>query len=119
MDTLRQRVEALEHHLRTLEAHTQTLERRLGWWRRLAWGLGLLALSGWALHADLAANAQPTRLDDHHANGGDLLKTLQALLTHVSLATDEAGHPEVVISGADGQTAARRTHRTAPTDWGT
>jgi hypothetical protein len=101
MENLRQRVEALEHHLRSLEAHTQTLERRLGWWRRLAWGLGLLALGGWALHAGPAADAQSTRLDGHLGNVGDLLKTLQALLTHVTLVTDDAGRPEIVITGAN------------------
>jgi hypothetical protein len=44
MDNLQERVAALEHHLQTLQAHTHAVERRLWWWRRLAWGLVVLSL---------------------------------------------------------------------------
>jgi hypothetical protein len=101
MEHLHHRLDALEQQLRTLAAHTQTVERRLRGWRRLAWGLGLLALGGWVLHTSPAANAQSPRLDGHLGNVGELLKTLQALLTHVSIATDDAGRREIIITGAN------------------
>jgi hypothetical protein len=46
MENLLERVEALEHHLRTLVAHTRTVERRLCLWRRLACGLGYCSCWG-------------------------------------------------------------------------
>ena len=45
MENLLERVEALEHHLRTLKAQTHTVNRRLRGWRRLA--CGLVVLLGW------------------------------------------------------------------------
>ena len=46
LEALEQQTEELKHHTRALEAHTHTVERRLRWWRRMAYGLGVLGLLG-------------------------------------------------------------------------
>jgi hypothetical protein len=94
MDNLSERVAALEHHI-------QTMNRQLRGWRRLAWGLGLLALGGWVLHASPGVTAQSGGRDGHPGDVGELLKTLRAFLAHVTLATDAEGRREIIITKAN------------------
>src|SRR2546426_12046426 len=56
MDNFRERFEALEQQTeqlrqqtQALKAHTRTVERRLRWWRGIAYGLVVLGLLSWAL----------------------------------------------------------------------
>src|SRR5215510_4902970 len=44
MEALQQRLEALEQQTEQLKHHSQAVERRLRWWRRMACGVGVLAL---------------------------------------------------------------------------
>ena len=60
MENLLERVEALEHHLRTLAAHTHTVERRLRLWRRLACGLVVLLVLGLILSSSTAQEERPS-----------------------------------------------------------
>src|SRR5262245_45625119 len=46
MEALQKRLEALEQQTEQLKHHTQAVERRLRWWRRMAYGLGVLGLLG-------------------------------------------------------------------------
>ena len=101
MENLLERVEALEHHLRTLAAHTHTVERRLRWWRRLACGLVMLALIGGALQAGPTVDAQSKNLDDRLAELEDILRKLKAILAHVTIAKDDAGRIEIILSGVN------------------
>jgi hypothetical protein len=105
MDNLQERVEALEHHLQTLQAHTQTTERRLRWWRRLAWGLVVLSLVSLGQSSISAQEGRTLegsrslvpRLDDL----GDTLRKLKKLLTHITIAKDDEGHLEIILSGVN------------------
>ena len=92
MENLLERVEALEHHLRTLAAQTHTVERRLRWWRRLASGMVVLALLTWALPV---STAQETTRDG--ARGlAQRVAALETLLKHFSRDGNE-----VTITGAN------------------
>ena len=44
MEALQKRLEALEQQTEQLKHHTQAVERRLRWWRRMAYGLGVLGV---------------------------------------------------------------------------
>jgi trimeric autotransporter adhesin len=101
MDNLLERVDALEHDLRTLQAHTHAVERRLRWWRRLACGLVILALIGGALQAGPAADAQSQNLGDRLADLEDTLRKLKKLLAHITIAKDDEGRPEIILSGVN------------------
>jgi hypothetical protein len=105
MKKLLERVEALEHHLRTLAAHTRTVERRLRLWRRLACGLVVLLVLGLIWSSSTAQEERPSagnrslgqRLDDLE----DTLRKLQKLLTHITIAKDDAGRLEIILSGVN------------------
>jgi hypothetical protein len=94
MDQLHTRVDALEHQLHTLHQQTRAVERRLRWWRGLACGLVALGLLGWVLQAGHAADAPAGPVADR-------LTAVEAKLVHLTSATDQEGHPEVVITGAN------------------
>jgi hypothetical protein len=105
MDNLLHRVEALECHVRTLEAHTQTVERRLRGWRWLACSLIVLSLV--SLGQSLST-AQEERLEERLQTLApwlddvkDTLRKLHDLLTHVTIATDDAGRLEIIFSGVN------------------
>jgi hypothetical protein len=59
MDSIRERVEALEQQTRAMAAHTRTVERRLRWWRGIACGVVMLSLLSLALPSGKAADTQP------------------------------------------------------------
>jgi hypothetical protein len=88
MDSIRERVEALEQHTKAMEAHTRTVERRLRWWRGMAYGFLLLGLLTWALPSGRAAYDQKD-LEQRVAE-------LEYKLEYVS-----GGANEVVITGAN------------------
>jgi hypothetical protein len=105
MDNLQERVEALEHDLRTLKAHAHTVERRLRWWRRLAWGLVVLSLVSLG---QSSSSAQEERLPERHQNLaprlddlGDTLRKLRKLLTHITITKDDEGRLEIILSGVN------------------
>jgi len=91
MDQLHARLEALEHQVHTLHLQADAVDRRLRWWRRLACGLGVLGLIGWALQAGPAADAQLLTLPDR----------LAALEGKLAKLTFDAATNEVVITGAN------------------
>ena len=105
MENLLERVEALEHHLRTLAAHTHTVERRLRLWRRLACGLVVLLVLGLLLSSSTAQEGRTLegnrslgqRLDDVE----DVLRKLQKLLTHITIAKDDEGRLEIILRGVN------------------
>lgn len=105
MENFLERVEALEHHLRTLEAHAHAVERRLRWWRHLAWGLVVLSLVslGWS-----SSSAQEERTSEGNRSLGqrlddveDVLRKLKKLLTHITIAKDNEGRLEIILSGVN------------------
>ena len=105
MEDLLERVEALEHHLRTLAAHTHTVERRLCLWRRLACGLVVLLVLGLILSS---STAQEERQLEKHRNLApwrhdveDTLRKLKDLLTHITIAKDDTGRREIILSGVN------------------
>jgi hypothetical protein len=86
------RLDALEHHVRTLQQQTRAVARQLRWWRGLACGAVVLALVTWARPSSTAqedARGDPPGLAARVA-------ALEHLLTHFS----REGH-EVVITGAN------------------
>jgi hypothetical protein len=91
MDQLHVRLDALEHQVHTLHQQAHAIDRRLRWWRRLACGLGVLGLIGWALQAGPAADAQLVSLPDR----------LAALEGKLAKITFNAATNEVVITGAN------------------
>ena len=105
MENLSERVEALEHHLRTLAAHTHTVERRLRLWRRLACSLVVLLVLGLILSSSTAQEERTSegnrslgqRLDDLE----DTFRKLKKLLTHVTIAKDDEGRLEIIFSGVN------------------
>jgi hypothetical protein len=92
MDHRPDRLDALEHQVRTLHQQTRTIARQLHWWRGLACGTAVLALLAWA---------RPSTTAHEDARGGpqglaDRVAALERLLTHVT----RVGH-EVIITGAN------------------
>jgi hypothetical protein len=92
MDHRPDRLDALEHHVRTLHQQTRTIARQLRWWRALACGVAVLALLAWA---------RPSTTAQEDAQGGpqglaDRVAALESLLTHFT----RVGH-EVIITGAN------------------
>ena len=103
MEDLLERVEALEHHLRTLAAHTHTVERRLCLWRRLACGLVVLLVLGLILSSSTAQeerqlekrrNLAPWRHDVK-----DTLRKLKNIFTHITIAKDDTARPKSSLVG--------------------
>jgi hypothetical protein len=91
MDSIRERVEALERQTTAMEAHTCTVERRLRRWRGMAGGLLVLGLLSWALPSGKAADTQPRGMAERMA-------TVEKKLAAMDF--DDAAN-EVVISGAN------------------
>ena len=91
MDNVHKRIEALEQQMRAMGAHTRTVERRLRWWRGLAYGLGLLGLVSLPLRSGTAADTQPRGMADR-----------MAVMEHKlsAMVFDDAAN-EVVITGAN------------------
>jgi hypothetical protein len=91
LDSIRERVEALEQQAKAMEAHTRTVERRLRSWRGIACGVLVLALLSLALPSGKAADTQPRGMAERMA-------TLEHKLR--AMAFDDAAN-EVVIAGAN------------------
>jgi len=91
MDELHARLDALEHQVHTLHQQAHAVARRLRWWRRLACGLVVFGLIGWALRAGTALSGQLLSLPDR-------LDALEGKLTTVTF--DAAAH-ELVITGVN------------------
>src|SRR5215475_4204989 len=80
MEALQKRLEALEQQTEQLKHHTQAVERRLRWWRRMAYGLGVLGLLGLPL-ASVKAQVGAT-LEQR-------VEQLKYKLTHVTSGPDD------------------------------
>ena len=91
MDHLHARLEALESQVHTLHQQAQTVAQQLRWWRRLAWGLGVLGVLGWTLQAVTAGDGQTLSIPDRFA-------VLERKLTPL---TFDAATNEVRITGAN------------------
>jgi hypothetical protein len=91
MDTLHARLDALEHQVHTLYQQAHAVDRRLRWWRRLAWGLGVLGVLGWTLQAVTAGDGAALPFPDRFA----------ALERKLAPLTFDAATNEVVITGAN------------------
>jgi hypothetical protein len=105
MDGFADRLQRLEGVVHALQQQNITVARRLRWWRRLACGLALLTVFGLPLSLD--ARSADRKGEDH--NGVDhqlksLLRRFLAIerkLEHVTSELNQAGLPEVVITGAN------------------
>jgi hypothetical protein len=91
MDTLHARLDALEHQVHTLYQQAHAVDRRLRWWRRLAWGLGVLGVLGWTLQAVTAGDGAALPFPDRFA----------ALERKLAPLTFDAATNEVRITGAN------------------
>src|SRR4030095_7917014 len=87
MEALQKRLEALEHQTQELKHHTQAVERRLRWWRRMAYGLGVLGVLGLPL-ASVKGQVGAT-LEQR-------VEQLEYKLAHVT-----SGPDDITISGAN------------------
>jgi hypothetical protein len=81
----------LQTRLDALEQRTHAIERQLRWWRRLAWGLGVLSMLGWTLQAVLAGESPGVSIPDRFA-------ALERKLTALSF---DPATSEVRITGAN------------------
>jgi hypothetical protein len=116
MDYFHERLEALEQRTEQLHQQTRTVERRLRWWRGFACGMVILGLKSWGLqssHAVLAAQVAAMQND---------IATLQAILWHLTTASNDQRAPEVGLTGTHRRivhSASGGSNRTAPaTDHG-
>jgi hypothetical protein len=96
MDELHARLDALEHQVHTLHQQAHAVDRRLRWWRRLAYGLGVLGVLGWTLQAVTAGEG--TLGEGKVLSLPDRFAALERKLA--PLTFDAATH-EVVITGAN------------------
>src|SRR5262245_15251781 len=87
LEILEQQTEQLRHHTQALEAHTQAVERRLRWWRRVAYGLGVLGLLALPCASVTAQVGQSLE---------QRVEQLEYKLAHVT-----SGPDDVTISGAN------------------
>jgi hypothetical protein len=87
IEALEQQTEELRHHTRELEAHTRTVERRLRWWRRMAYGLGVLGVLALPLASVKAQVGQSLE---------QRVEQLEYKLAHVT-----SGPDDITISGAN------------------
>jgi hypothetical protein len=67
MDALHARLDALEHQIQTLHQQAYAVDRRLRWWRRLAYGLGVLGFIGWTVQAGTPTSGSLLPLPDRFA----------------------------------------------------
>jgi hypothetical protein len=91
MDHVRERIEALEQQMRAMGAHTRTVERRLRWWRGLAYGVMVLGLLSGALLSGKTVDAQQ----------GGLPERVTALENKLVAVTFNSATKELVITGAN------------------
>jgi hypothetical protein len=91
MDSIRERLEALEQQTKAMKAHTHMVERRLRWWRGIACGVVMLSLLSLALPSGKAADAPGRGMAERMAI---VEKKLAAM------DFDDAAN-EVVITGAN------------------
>jgi hypothetical protein len=87
MEALQKRLEVLEQQTQELKHHTQAVERRLRWWRRMAYGLGVLgvlALPLASVKAQVGASLEQR------------VEQLEYKLAHVT-----SGPDDITISGAN------------------
>src|SRR4030095_11742686 len=87
MEALQKRLEALEQQTQELQHHTQAVERRLRWWRRMAYGWGVLcalALPLASVKAQVGASLEQR------------VEQLEYKLAHVT-----SGPDDITISGAN------------------
>src|SRR6266850_7568315 len=91
MDSIRERLEALEQQTKAMEVHTHTVERRLRWWRGIACGVVMLSLLSLALPSGKAADAPGRGMAER-------MVTVEKKLAAMDF--DDAAN-EVVISGAN------------------
>jgi hypothetical protein len=116
MDDLAGRIATLEHRVRTLEQQDNSTLCRLRWWRRLACTLAVLTM--FSLPLSLSAGPEHRKGSDrngdssfHHKRKDDndkaiaglaqRIRTLERKLKHVTSELNEAGRPELVITGAN------------------
>jgi hypothetical protein len=64
MDHPPERLDALEQQVQALTQHTHTVQRRLRWWRGLAYGAVVLAVLTWALPLSMAREDAPDKDKD-------------------------------------------------------
>jgi hypothetical protein len=91
MDHRPDRLEALEHQVHTRHQQAHAVDRQLRWWRRLAFGLGVLGFIGWTLQAVTAGEGKVLSLPDRFA----------ALERKLAPLTFDAATNEVVITEAN------------------
>ena len=91
MDHLHARLDTLESQVHTLRQQARAVDRRLRWWRRLAWGLGALGFLGWTLQAVTAGDAPVFPIPERFA----------ALEHKLTALTFDAATNEVRITGAN------------------
>jgi hypothetical protein len=91
LDSIRERVEALEQQAKAMEAHTRMVERRLRWWRGIACGVVMLGLLSLALPSGKAVDAPGRGMAERMA-------TMEKKLAAMDF--DDAAN-EVVITGAN------------------
>src|SRR4029450_2688389 len=91
MDSFRERFEALEQRTEQLQQHTRMVERRLRWWRGIAWGVMVLGLLSGALPSGKPVDAQQ----------GGLPARVAALEDKLAAVTFDATANELVITGAN------------------
>jgi hypothetical protein len=91
MDHFHARLEALEFRVHALDQQAHAVDRRLRWWRRLAYGLGALGVLGWTLQAVTAGDAPMLPIADR----------LAALERKLTALTFDAAMSEIRITGAN------------------
>ena len=94
-------MDPIQARLEGLEQRTHTVERQLSWWRGLACSLIVLALLSWGLPSGTAQEGAPAAGPESLAQHLAAIKELRLLLRHLTIATDEDGRPEVVITRAN------------------
>ena len=87
MEALQTRLDALEQQTQELKHHTQAVERRLRWWRRMAYGLGVLGFLALPLASVTAQVGQSLE---------QRVEQLEYKLAHVTSGSDD-----ITISGAN------------------
>ena len=87
MEALQKRLEALEQQTQELKHYTEAVERRLRWWRRVAYGLGVLGVLALPLASVKAQVGQSLE---------QRVEQLEYKLAHVT-----SGPDDITISGAN------------------
>ena len=95
MEALQKRREALEQQTEQLKHHTQAIERRLRWWRRLAYGLGVLGLLSLPLTSGTAQEGYSSSTKELRSLARRV-EDLEYKLVHIT-----SGPDDVTISGAN------------------